>query len=337
MQFSRMLRASTIISALTALCAHATLVPTLNMDKLADEATLIVVGQITLVREVGKTTVPFGDESVSAREMTAELREDKILKGVPHPSGSVEFYFTLPEQFIGWRSISPLSYRIFFLVDSSKGLRLESPYYPSLVAVPDTPVHEGTVIERVIEELAAVVESAKAPLENRREAVFALDSSGNPEAIQALMRVAEVKDVSLRLSVAAALLEHNDISALPFAEDMLLKPSPSIPPYLLHNLSYAIHEGVKDDRAVPALARLLRAGSAETRRAAASALKNVGTTSCIEPLLSALVDSDSEVRFESVVGLAEITGQPDWRPNAEDFASDQNKYVDYWRGWGKSR
>jgi len=308
------------------------------LDKLTADASLVAVGQITSVREVERTTVQLGNLTAPARAMVAELHVDHVLKGTTEgSSSSVSFHFVVPDEFIGWQSVTLLSYRVFFLAESSGELRLANPYYPSVVATPGAEMQGGTPIERVINQLGAVLESTQTPVQERREAVFALSSTTSPAAIHALGRAAEVKDVTLRLSVAAALLEHNDISTLQFAEDTLLKPDPALSADILHNLSYGIFVGVKDERAVPSLTRLLRAGSFETRRAAASALMHISSNSCIDPLLFATADSDLEVRYYSVVALAEITGQTDWRPNMDDFVSDQQRYLNHWKDWAKNR
>ena len=314
--------------------AEAVLVPPLDLDSLCDSAPFIVVGQVISVAEVGRTSVPFGNRTVPARSMVAEIRVDQVLKGAGDFSSPLRCRFTVTDEFIGWRSISSLSYRVFFLTDE---FNLANPFYPSAAAIPGAEIQPGDPNERVIGELIAVVESAKAPIEEKREAVFAIASSKKPQAIRALNRVAGVKDVGLQLSVSAALLGHNDISTLQFAVDTLLKPDPALSQDLLHNLSYAIFEGVKDERAVAALTRLLRTGRSESRRAAASALTHTGTTSCIDPLLLGINDPDFEVRYYSAVGLAEITGQMEWHPNMDDFTSAQEKYLRHWREWSKSR
>jgi len=337
MGHQRIFLALTAVIVSTVFCVKATVVPTFDLDGLCAQATLIVVGQVASVQEVGKTTVEFSNRTISAREMVAELRVDHVLKGTTQTTSLLRLHFTIPEEFIGWRSVGRQSYRVFFLTESPRGLMLLSPYYPSLVAVPGTAVEEGSPTERVIAELGGVLESRKALLQERREAVYALDSSKHPEAVSVLRRSGEVDDVGLRLTVTAALVEHNDISTLPFAVDALLKPPSTYPSELVHNVSAAIFLGVKDDRAVPELTRLLRAPGAEARRAGAEALMRTGTKSCIDPLLSAISDSDVQVRFYSAVGLAEITGQMDWRPSMDDFTSNEKKYLQHWREWAKSR
>jgi hypothetical protein len=313
--------------------AIAVVTPTFQLDKICNDAALIVVGQVTSVRELARTTVQFGNRAVPGRAMAADIRVDDVLKGSWSSRSSLTCRFTITDEFMGWRSVSP-SYRVFFL---TADLGLANPYHPSVPAVPGNQINGKSVLEQVISQLSGVVESTAAATEERREAVFALGSSADPAAIEALGRVSKVKDLTLRLSVAAALLKHNDISTLELAVDTLLRPAPTLPDDLLHNLSYAIFEGVSDDRAAPALTRLLRTGNVESRRAAASALMHTGSTSAIEPLLAGINDSDFEVRYYSAVGLAEITGQTDWRPNMDVFASNQEKYVEHWYQWSKAR
>jgi hypothetical protein len=321
-----------------ALCAGSRVVPALDLDQLTADATFIAVGQIVSTREVGKTVLSIGDQEVSARSMAAELRVDQTLKGF---SGRdpflLQFQFVLPEEPVGWRKVDPFSYRIFFLKSVSGGLTIANPYYPSLIAIPGIEVKEDTPIERVVSLLGAVLASPTASLEQKREAVFPLTRTKSLAAIRALKGGAEERDLALRLSVSAALLERDDISTLQSTEAILRSPNPALPDYLVHNLAYAISQGVRNEEAVPSLTRLLRARSTETRRAAASALMHVSTNSSIKTLLITLSDSDLQVRYYSVVGLAEITGQMDWRPNMDDFVSDQQRYLNHWREWARNR
>jgi len=183
-------------------------VPALDLDRLAAQASIIAVGQITFVQELGKTTVQVGNRAVTAHTMSAELRADQLLK-TPHGNAPpfLTFYFTLPDEFIGWRTVTPQSYGVFFLAESPSELKLASPYYPSLVAVPGGEVQEGTAIERVINQLRAVLESTTASVQVKREAIFALSRTKNPAAIRALSGAVQLRDFTLRLSAAAALRE----------------------------------------------------------------------------------------------------------------------------------
>jgi hypothetical protein len=48
-----------------------------------------------------------------------------------------------------------------------------------------------------------------------------------------------------------------------------------------------------------------------------------------------LYNSDKEIRYEAVMGLAEITGQGSWGPAVNIFNSDEQRYLTYWREWAK--
>jgi HEAT repeat protein len=85
------------------------------------------------------------------------------------------------------------------------------------------------------------------------------------------------------------------------------------------------------------LVRLLKSPSAEIRSAAAEGLWRTRSQEAVVPLLSMLVDPDAKVRYFSVVGLAEITGQLEWRPNPDDFAASGKNYVQHWIEWGRNR
>lgn len=75
----------------------------------------------------------------------------------------------------------------------------------------------------------------------------------------------------------------------------------------------------------------------ETRRAAAAALRHTGSNAAVDALSSALQDSDREVRYHAVLGLATITGLDEWGPSLELFDREEERYLTHWRAWAKSR
>lgn len=336
MQFRVATWRSALLVILSVVLANSRPIPVLDLDDLTKKADVILSGRVASVRETGKTVLAFQSQEVPARIMIGEMRVDKILKG-PIGESSLKVRFLLPESPVGYHSVAPLSYRVFFLKRTVNDYEFVSPYYPSVVAVSGVPVQAVPDIERVVEQVAGVLHSSSSSLEQKREAVFVLSRTRNGAATLALRPGLREEDVTLRLSTAAALLERNDTSGLNIAEEALLSPNPNTPQFLLHNLSYAISEGVKDDRAIPTLAKLLHAPSPETRRAAVSALRHTGSRSAISALVEALEDPDIEVRYYGVIGLAEITGQSEWRPNMDEFRSDPKRYLSYWADWARFR
>jgi HEAT repeat protein len=71
------------------------------------------------------------------------------------------------------------------------------------------------------------------------------------------------------------------------------------------------------------------------------ALRNIKTETAIKPLAGALDDSDWEVRWGAVMGLAAIAG-PDkdgnsWYPAYDAFKENERLYLDHWREWLQQR
>lgn len=314
----------------------AVVAPGLDIDTLTADSTLIVVGQVTSVQNLGRTIIQAGIISSPANAMLATLRVDRVLKGQVTGPTPPAFHFAVPDEMVGWGWVTSSSYGIFFLVDDHGELKLTSPYHPSLVATPEATIQEGTSIERVIGELGAVLESSTPSIQQKREAVYELSRSTDPAVVAVLRPFASINDMTLRLPVNAVLLEHGDLSTLQFAQDSLLNPDPKIAQAAADNFTYAIFMDVKDERAIPALTKLLGVSNIGVRRAAASALMHTGSNSAIKPLLSVLDDSDFQVRFYGIEGLAQITGQTEWGTYMGEFKSNEAKYLNHWKDWAEA-
>jgi hypothetical protein len=90
---------------------------------------------------------------------------------------------------------------------------------------------------------------------------------------------------------------------------------------------------IDSSKAVPSVRRLLQSADAPLRRAAAQALWHVADASSQDAMIGALNDPDSEVRFYTIRGLAEVTGQKEWGPSSALFDEDEQTYLKHWRDW----
>ena len=338
MRCRRMLPASLVV--LMALqgpgLVSATPIPALDLPGLAGGADLVVVGQVTGVREEGRSTISTQGRSIPARKMAATLRADRVLKG-RFSAAVVTFGFLAPQVPLGYQGIGPTQFGLFFLRASQQGYEVLDPYHPFIVAAPDAPAIEGSPLDRAIAEVAHVLNSPKAPPDERVRAAEILEGVETPAATEALRKAVRAPDDHISLHAAAALLRRKDISVLGLAEKALTAPPQNIDAGLRRKLAFALRDGVTDPEAVPALTRLLRAGDVVTRRSAAAALRHVGDDSVIRPLSLALHDGDREVRYQAVLGLAAVTGQSEWGPSLDMFVSGEQRYLDYWREWAKTR
>lgn len=312
-------------------------VPALNLPELTSRADLITAGQVVAVEEEGRASLDIQGRAAPARRMAATLRALRVLKG-PADAATVRFVFFVPEAPLGYGEVGASQFGLFFLREGARGYEVADPYYPFVVASPDAPAPaDGGELERVVAEVAHVLDSPQASPDERERAVGILEGVEAPAAEAALKRAAQSLDGPLRLRVAAALLRRNDLTTLGLAEKALTDPPQSVEAGLRSRLAYAIRDGVSDPRAVPALARLLSSNEVLVRRSAAAALRHVGDETVIEPLSKALQDGDREVRYQAVLGLAAATGQSEWGPSLDLFGRDEQRYLAYWREWAKSR
>jgi HEAT repeat protein len=74
------------------------------------------------------------------------------------------------------------------------------------------------------------------------------------------------------------------------------------------------------------------------RRGASAGLRNTRDPAAVEPLTRALHDSDRDVQYQAVIGLAEITGTTgEWAPGYGLFLRAPERYVNHWQEWAKER
>ena len=304
--------------------------PILDVPSLAAESDLIVVGSVKSMHDGGVTSVSTSEGSVQARLFVCEVEVDSVLKGtIAGPK--ILLRYILPGEPIGYASVVE-GYQMLFLKKVNSEYALASPYHASLPAVPGAGTGGRDDLAKIVGRLGAVLQSTAAPVDQKQIALYALSTIRSPESTGLLRGGLEQRDEALRLGAAGFLLLRNDLSGIETAEYALTHPE-GLPRNALHNLDYAIAEGVKSKDAVPALSRLAQVRDLETRRAVASALRHSGSRSALGPLAYMLDDSDLQVQHDAVMGLAEITGDLEWGPNLDLFQSQEQEYLKHWHSW----
>jgi HEAT repeat protein len=307
------------------------------LRQLVGDADLIAIGQISSVRELELTSIEVHGQNVGARRLLAVLDVSRIVKGrSENPTVTLEFF--IPQASLGYAGIAVSQFGMFFLRrDAGRGYAVLNPYYPFLVASKNVPVTEGNALNRVVGEIAQVLLTPGSSSDEQQRALEVLARVETGLAMTAIRVAAQNADMPIRLQAIALLLRRNDISMLNKIEDLLLHPPQSIGEGVLRKLTFAIGDGVKDPEAIPILTRLLVAGDVETRRAGAAALRHTGSNTAVDALSTALQDSDREVRYHAVLGLAIITGQDEWGPSLDLFDREEERYLKHWREWAKTR
>ena len=311
----------------------------LDLAEQTEKTDIIVVGAVTSVRQAGTSEVEAGGRAVQAQVIDAHVRVDRTLKGSNVPQQTI-VRFTLPISpagSVGYTGIAAPSYRMLFLRRAGNHFELANNSASSLPATAEgTMTRSSDVLSAVVQELSNVIDSPNTAEGAKLEALFRLGSTSSTTASDILRRELSASNLTIRASAASELLQRNYVPALLVAQELLMHPQADVPTYVLRNLASAIGRGVREERCIPILRVLLNAPDAQTRRAAALALRNTASQQAIPGLVAALGDTDSEVRYYSVIGLGEITNQPDWRPLLEHFLADQNKYLEYWREWARA-
>ena len=312
-------------------------VPGLNVKELVDSADLVVCGVAREATQGGRTTLRNSGREVPAQVMITDVAVESTLKG---STGLrlIRVRFLVPEgSRLGFGPLLPGQVRMFFLKTAGPDFEFVSPYYPSIVGVTGPGPSGATPLERVANALQAVLDSLHSSKVHQREAILALQRAPTPAAIQALRKALRIEDRTLQFDAAVGLLLAGDLVGLRFAEPILLADSSAASANELHNLRYGLSQGRWSDSTTSGLTKLLRSSVPANRRAAALALAEMGSATAIPLLAEALADGDEEVRFEAVRGLAKATGEYSQSTSPTASASDQQKYIDYWKNWARTR
>lgn len=310
----------------------------MNLADLATAADFIVAGSITTVRQVGAGTAEVGTGKVPCSMMVADIGVDQVLKGSVRGSAlSVQFIKTESREFMGFMTPKVSIYSVFFLKQGDGNYSFASPVFFQMPAVPGVISGSGPILDQLVHQLAAVINSRDISSERKWEAVFWLGDTNGEAATEALRNASSSQDAAVRLRAIAKLLLRNDISTIDIAVDALLRPRKDLDyaDEIQQNLLLAITNRVADPKATPSLIRLMQSGDVLVRRASISALIRTRSPEAIPTLAKALGDKDSEVRFNAVVALAVITQQPEWKPDQDRFRANEQRFLAHWKEWVK--
>ena len=308
-------------------------VPALDVSRLTSEASIIAVGAVTSIREEECGNFEIRGQLIPACRMTASFRAARVLKG--EAAVELSFRFFSPDQPVGFASLTAEQFGMFFFRSSSEGVVLVSPYHPFIVAARQGCRANSNGLTGVVTELECVLQSPVTSTRERAEAIGGLTSVKTADANSVLTRASRVLPAPLNILAAFVLLSRNDISVLPLIEQALQHT----PVLVIEDVGYRLETNlcvalgyIKDPAAIPALTRLSEVADVKTRRGAVSGLRNVGTEATVEPLSKALYDSDWEVRWVAVMGLAGIIDEGgSWYPAYDEFRRNEQHYLNHWR------
>jgi HEAT repeat protein len=296
-------------------------------------ADLIVVGQVSAVVGQERTTVDLPGGPTPATKFHASLRSDRVLKG-NLSTQDVSFYFLFPDAPVGFQGVVAGQYGMFFLKASQGGLEFVDPAHPALPAMPNAQLPVGPALDQVTAMLAQVLAAPQTSDADRFRALEILSHLQTDLASGVLRQALRSTSGELRLTIAATLVAHNDITGLEPVATALLHPA-GLSNDLLLNLAGSLG-GMKDPNAVPTLAKLVEANNPDINRFAAAALRQTGSSTALEPLSHLLGDPNLQTRYYAVIGFGEITHQDAWSPAFDEFQQHEEHYLSYWRVWAQT-
>lgn len=326
---------SSVFTLLALLALSVIPVPVLRMSDLVAASDLIVVGSVTKTNSDGQVTISASGGPVAATSIVASLSISEVLKG-DFRSATVDVSFAEPVEPIGFRSIPTGSPRIFFLKRSGNAFVPTSPYYPVLPAAEGPSLLADNPTGRVIEVLARVMQSESSSTPDKLEAIEMVRGSRTAAALEGLGVALASSDRELSLRAGAALLAVRDYRGLSVLEAVVTGARIGVSDETYAVLIDGIRS-VDDPTAIPFLERTLAGGDAESREAAVRALRGMKAPRAIAGMVQALSDNDIRVRYNAVIGLAEVTGKPEWGPSYDTFTSDEQRYLQAWKDWAKAR
>ena len=329
-----------VIALLSAPRAWSHLQRPIDVSTLIHDASLIAVGEVTDVWENGQEVSQFDGISEPGRLMRARLRILRVLKGNP----ADELMFTFFRSNLGdsgFVGVNKGEFGLFLFRESDDGLIFASHEYPKIIAGQGQCVTAGEPLDRVVGELACVIQSPTSAVFDRISALGALATVPATSATEVLQRATRELPSPLNLLAAIDLVARNDISALPLVEEgartsPMLNISDKGHTVLQYHWGRAL-EGIKDPAAIPALARMLTVDDSEIRQGAVGGLRNTESEAALEPLSKALDDSNFWVRWEAAMALATITHQKEWYPVYDQFKENEQLYLDYWKAWATQK
>lgn len=320
--------------------SYATGVPNFTIERVTEEASLIVVGDITEIKDLGVAPpFQFRGKWLQGDAYSADISVRRTIKGpiLDH----ITVTYTLPTVYIGYRNLNTGT-RLVFLSGRGNKLRLTDPYYPDFPAVPDTVDSETPSLDpagSVLGEMLRVLASPEASTSDKNRILsinYALPANGKTVAALRRALTSSRDDPEFAEKVQGELIYFGDVSELPNIANLLLEGTAT--QRGREWLLYAIGNHIKAPQAVPALRSLLRAPDDSVREAATQALWHINDRSTIDLLIKSLDDPDEMVRFYAVRGLSDIVNEFGWGgPSESEFHDHQQKYAAHWKEWAKSR
>ena len=316
-----------------------------NLEKLVQEADVIVVGQVLTIDQLEETTYLENGFNIEGYRHHARFHIDRVIHTPSElqMKDRLEFdYFrsSIPNQFhrIGEGELG----MYFFQLKPDGVLTVANPRYVFIPALPLLPEEIEQKLSQAqhpfekvqIELLALLVHSTQT--EPRKDALDLLQQVENPEINATCHSLLKKAEGPLYQWLLHTLIWREDLSVLEAAVTSVLRPiSNEEHGYVTGRLCGAIRSKVNDINLLPIILPLLESPDVTPREAGYFAIREMQNKRCIPYLLQAVRDPDKQIRFHGALGLSVMTEQYKWYPGGDDWVNNDRKITDYWIAWGE--
>lgn len=319
-----------VVFPLWVTACRASPIPALDLRAMANDASVVVLANVSSVHKAGTLSVNVHGRSYDATEFRAVLKVHKVLKGEASPELRIRYF--LPTIPVGWEGIQEHDTALFFFSRRGEDLLFTDPYHPMIPASESAECGRGETYEGILGCIRGAALDRTAPLQRRLDALWTLSKIDQQASAGSSHELLADENKQIRYAAAALLISKGDSRALAtICSELYEVRQPSGPALglLLHSLS----QSTLPPDAVPHLSSLLLNGTAEVRSAAALALRNVNSSSAIEVLIRTLDYPNSDVQFNVMLALAHITKQYNLGVLREDFLANPTLYINAWKKW----
>ncbi|MDX2098927.1 MAG: hypothetical protein SFW36_14215 [Leptolyngbyaceae cyanobacterium bins.59] len=312
-------------------------VPATDLNQEITNADLIVVAQIAKVSDatgqvslVSKQAQPTYD-----RLRQAELNAIRVIAGKSN-SGSLRVFFLegkVPSR--PWLTLTPGQTVLLFLRST------EQAYIPVIpTGDPIQTLREieplrsnATKLQAVAHELEQIIltanpVSASNLIIKATEARVELRTDVNLD----LLNTSVLQDPIRRTAWIAVALAENKVEALEELPSLFTTPA-SQPIEVLRGIIVQKIGELRVQAALPQLALLLKNQKVDLARAAAIALRQIHDPVIVPDLIPGLDYPDQEVRYQVVMGLAELYPNVEAGPSFDLYRENEAYYIQKWKQW----
>jgi len=318
--------------------------PAIDLEQKIASADLIIAATVTKVSDADGTVSLVSPEahSDSDKLRQAEVAILRLLTGTPDESPVRVFFLEGEMPGRPWAGLAQGQTVLLFLRSTAHGYipvdPTESPIetFPAIVP-PTAGVSRTEAVTHELEQiiLTANPESHAGLITRVSIARASLRGDVNLELLDAPV----LQDPLRRIAWVAIALAEGKVEAL--SEVASLFAVSRTDAQALRSLLLVKVSEVRAPAARPQLTALLHGSIVELAPAAAVALRQIHDPSTEPDLIKALDNADQEVRYQALMGLAELEPGVEGGPSFDVYCSDESKYLQLWKQWwvtsGRSR